>query len=73
MLSTCQHKRLRSILVFLEPDAGDPHRTAVLTIQCRDCAQPFEFGGIHGPGAALSEDRQELRLAIMEVRRGMVQ
>jgi hypothetical protein len=70
----CQHKRMRSIVVFLEPTEPGQLRRAVVTLQCHQCGAPFEFAGIvEGPGITLSDDRRELRVAITEARKGMVQ
>jgi len=73
-MPTCAHKRIRSIVLFLESTPDQDLRRAVMTIQCHLCGQPFEFVGIpEGPGLTLSADRRELRLAITESRQGMVQ
>jgi hypothetical protein len=70
----CQHKRMRAMVLFLEPTPDQDGRRAVLSVQCHLCGQLFEFAGItDGPGVTLSADRRELRLAITEGRKGMVQ
>jgi hypothetical protein len=70
----CLHKRMRSIVVFLEPTDPGQLRRAVVTLQCHQCGEPFEFAGVvEGPGITLSEDRRELRVAITEARGGRVQ
>lgn len=70
----CDHKRMRSIVVFLEPTEPGQLRRAVVALRCHQCGQPFEFAGVaEGPGITLSADRRELRVAITEAREGMVQ
>jgi hypothetical protein len=70
-MTTCPHKRMRSVVVFLEPH---PLRRAVITLQCHLCGTPFEFAGVvEGPGITLSADRKELRVAISEAVEGLVQ
>jgi hypothetical protein len=72
-MTTCLHKRKRSMVIFLEPSSEQELPVAVLRIQCHECGQPFEFAGYtDSPGFALSEDRLELRMAITEARKGMV-
>jgi hypothetical protein len=71
-VTICKHKRMRSIVLFLEPTPDQELRRAVMTIQCHLCGQPFEFAGVEGPGVTLSEDRRELRLTITEARKGLV-
>jgi hypothetical protein len=45
-----------------------------MTISCEECGAPFEFVGVEGgSGVILSPDRRELRLAIAETAKGMVQ
>lgn len=67
----CQHKRMRSVVVFLDPTEPGQLRHAVVTLQCHECGAPFEFVGVvEGPGVTLSADRRELRVAIAEARKG---
>ena len=74
MKEPCRHKRIRSVVLFLEPTELDQLRRAVVTIQCKECGQPFEFVGVpEGPGVTLTEDRRELRLAITEASQWRVQ
>lgn len=73
MSTTCQHKRMRSTVLFLDPTEPGQLRQAVMTVQCHLCGQKFEFTGVEGPGVTLSEDRQELRLAITEVAKWGIQ
>lgn len=74
MQASCQHKRMRSVVVFLEPTEPGQLRRAVVTVQCHQCGVPFEFAGVtEGPGIALGADRRELRVAITEARQGRVQ
>lgn len=72
--TTCLHKRMRSVVVFLEPTFLNQLPVAVMTISCEECGAPFEFVGVEGgSGVILSPDRRELRLAITEAAKGMVQ
>jgi hypothetical protein len=73
MNELCQHKRIRSIVLFLEPTERDRLRRAVIHIQCHVCGQPFEFVGVEGPGVTLNADRRELRVDIAEASRWRVQ
>ena len=75
MSSPCQHKRMRATVIFMEPTQPGQLRHAALMIQCHECDQLFEFAGNipEGPGVHLSENRRELRLAIIEAKTGMVQ
>jgi hypothetical protein len=71
---TCQHKRIRSTTIFLEPTEPAQLRHAVVTFQCHQCGTPFEISAIPlVPSIALSADLRELRVAITEARKGMVQ
>jgi hypothetical protein len=74
MPTSCKNKRMRSIVLFLEPTPDQEMRRAVMTIQCHLCGQLFEFVGIpEGEGVTLSADRRELRVAITEGRKWRVQ
>jgi hypothetical protein len=73
-MTTCPHKRMRSVVVFLDPTEPHQLRRAVITLQCHLCGTPFEFAGVvEGPGITLSADRKELRVAISEAVEGLVQ
>jgi hypothetical protein len=72
-MTLCLHKRKRSTVVFLQPNHEQSLPVAVLTIQCHECGQPFEFAGTPGAGMTLSENRRELRATITEARKGLVQ
>jgi len=74
MKSLCEHARMRSVVVFLEPTEVRQLSVAVVTIQCEDCGAPFEFVGIESSEhAKISEDRRELRLSIAEASKWRVQ
>ena len=75
MNDLCRHKRLRSVVLFLEPNHEQQFRAAVISIECRDCGLPFEFTAdiIDVPGLNISADRRELRVTIMEATRGLAQ
>jgi hypothetical protein len=50
-MPACLHKRIRSIVLILEPNHEQKLRCAAVTLQCHECGQPFEFAGIlEGPG-----------------------
>jgi hypothetical protein len=73
-MPACLHKRIRSIVLILEPNHEQKLRCAAVTLQCHECGRPFEFAGIlEGPGVNLSADRRELRVDITEAQRWMVQ
>jgi hypothetical protein len=46
MMPYCTHKRIRSIVLVLEPNHEQSLRCAVATLQCHLCGQPFKFAGI---------------------------
>lgn len=73
-MSGCQHARMRSVTVFLEPTEVHQLSVAVVTIRCEDCGADFEFVDIRSSEhVKISEDRRELRLSIVEASKGMVQ
>ncbi len=74
MNQTCPHKRLRSVVVFPEPRHEQQFRAAVISIECRDCGQPFEFTADikDVPGLNISPDHQELRVTVTEATPGLV-
>jgi hypothetical protein len=73
MIEPCRHKRIRSIVLFIEPTEPNQLRRAVIHIQCHVCGQPFEFVGVEGPGVTLSADRREMRVDISEASQWRVQ
>lgn len=73
MNESCHHKRMRTVVVFLEPTELHENRRLAISANCHDCGQPFEFVGVEDTGTKLSEDRRELGLTIAEARRSMVQ
>lgn len=74
-MNICPHSRKRSTVIFLEPNHEQTHPVAVITVQCRDCGQPFEFNAVLREtwGLTLSHDKRELRVAITEGKRGTIQ
>lgn len=73
-MTICPHKRKRSTVIFLEPNHEQTHPVAVITIQCHECGQPFEFVGYtDSPEMVISADRLALRVMIIEARKGRVQ
>jgi hypothetical protein len=67
----CQHVKLRSIVILLQPTHLRSPRRAVLTICCEECSSPFEFL-INEKYVELSEDRRRW-LSIIEASQLMVQ
>jgi len=67
----CKHSRLRSVVLLLEP--AEPHqlKRVLISTCCDECGVVFEFAPSNFIG--ISEDRQELTIAIVEVSKGRVQ
>lgn len=73
-MSFCPHKRVRSVILYLEPTELNQLKQMVITLQCKECGHPFEFPGIQErSGVILSADRRELRLSVGPARQGMIQ
>jgi hypothetical protein len=67
MVETCRHKRVRSDVSILEPTETDRAHRAMIKVNCDDCGAAFEFlGVVPSAGLEISEDRQELTVAIAE-------
>jgi hypothetical protein len=62
----CQHKRLRTLGVILRDQAEAPQAVS-FSVACAECGQSFRFAGVESSSTVLvSEDRQEIRLLIIE-------
>jgi hypothetical protein len=45
-MPSCPHKHMRSTILVLEPNHEQSLLSAVATLQCHLCGQPFKFAGI---------------------------
>jgi len=71
MNAPCKHNRLRSVVLLLEPTEPHQLKRVLISTCCDECGVVFEFAPSSFIG--ISEDRQELTVAIVEVSKGRVQ